>query len=96
MSMICGQVRNLFPFWESLTEDKYILSLIKGVTVPFINGRPPIQRHLPKELKMNDQEMKFVDDHLLQLVAQGFIKELRGHIKDGWVSNVFLVPKKQG
>ena len=96
MPMIGGQVCNHFQFWQSITSDKYILSLVRGVHVPFINNRPPKQRFLPSELIMSSDEMAFVDSHLQQLIDQGFVKELPGHIVDGWVSNVFLVPKKNG
>ena len=94
--MIGGQVRNHLEFWKTITSDKYILSLIKGVKVPFIHGKLPRQKFVPPELKMSSEEMKFVDVHLSQLIEEGFVRELPSHIPDGWVSNIFLMPKKTG
>ena len=92
---IGGNVSKFEGFWHTVTTDKYILSLIKGVKVPF-EGQPPVQVNLPRELRMTTEEMNFVDEHLNQLIVQGFVKKLDHHIADGWVSNIFLVPKKQG
>ena len=76
--MIGGQVCNHLQFWQSITSDKYILSLVRGVRVPFINNRAPKQWFLPSEMKMSSDEMAFVDSHLQQLINQGFVKELPG------------------
>ena len=93
---IGGKVRKHLAFWRSITRDPYILDIVQGVKVPFINNKPPIQKHLPSELRMSPKEMAFVDEHIQQLIAQEFIKPLPAHIPDGWVSNIFLVPKRQG
>ena len=90
-----GTTRHFLPFWWSIYKDCYVLSLLKGVKIPFINNQPPVQRKLPSELRMSAEEMAFVDRHLSELLVDGFIKQLDGHIVDGWVSNIFLVPKKQ-
>ena len=91
-----GRTKHFLSFWHSICNDRYVLSLLKGVKIPFINNKPPTQRQLPAELRMLVAEMQFVDKHLQELLADGFIKELPCHIADGWVSNIFLVPKKQG
>ena len=52
------------PFWQSITSDPYVLSLVKGITIPFINNKPPKQKFIPKELVMSEEEMRFVDKEL--------------------------------
>ena len=45
---------------------------------------------------MSEEEMAFVDNHLSELLADGFIEKLDHMLPNGWVSNIFLVPKCQG
>ena len=45
---------------------------------------------------MSEEEMAFVDNHLSELLAEGFIEQLDHMLPNGWVSNIFLVPKRQG
>ena len=45
---------------------------------------------------MNSPEQEFVDKEMSHLLQEGFIVKLNSHIPSGWVSNVFLVPKRQG
>ena len=93
--MFGGRVRHHYSFWKSICNDHYVLSLVRGVKIPFIGNKPPVQHVLPRELCMSVEEMNFVD-HLQQLIDQGFVTPLDRHIPHGWVSNIFLVPKKQG
>ena len=68
------------------------------LTVFLFNLTPnlPTQLTLPRELKMNSTEQEFVDKEISHLLQEGFIVKLNSHIPSGWVSNVFLVPKRQG
>ena len=92
--MYGGRVCQHYSFWKTICADKYVLSLVRGVKILFIDDKPPVQTVLPCELCMSAEEMEFVDDHLQQLVSQGFVQPLERHIPHGWVSNIFLVPKK--
>ena len=91
-----GRTHYFLLFWCSICTDRYVLSLLKGVKIPFINDKPPIQHKIPQELKMTDEEMSFVDTHLEELLWDGFIKKLDNQIPNGLVSDIFLVPKHQG
>ena len=93
--LIGGKVRHFLPFWCTICKDKYILALLKGIHVPFVN-KAPIQKSLPHELKMSEEEMTFIDQELQHLLNMGCIKALEGKIPGGWVSNIFLVAKKNG
>ena len=92
---IGGKVRHHLPFWRSICKDKYVLGLLKGIHVPFIHG-PPSQKFLPHELKMTDDEKLFVAKELQHLLETGCIRRLPDKIPHGWMSNIFLVPKKNG
>ena len=82
-------------FGAPSAKDKYVLALLKGIHVPFVN-KAPIQKSPPHELKMSEEEMTFVDQELQHLLNKGCIKALEGKIPGGWVNNIFLVPKKNG
>ena len=91
-----GRTRHFLPFWCTICSDRYVLGLLKGVKIPFINNELPHQRKIPSELHMSEEEMVFVDNHLSELLAEGFIEKLDHMLPNGWVSNIFLVPKRQG
>ena len=91
-----GRVRHFLHFWRTITSDQYILSLVQGISIPFLHGKPPKQKFIPKQLAMSKEEMSFVDDELRKLLENGCIKKLPSQLPNGWVSNIFLVPKKQG
>ena len=90
---IGGHVCHFLPFWFRICKDRNVINMLKGVRVPFIDNKPPIQHHIPPELCMSTKEMQFVDNELQELLCEGFIKKLNKKIPNGWVSNI-LVPKK--
>ena len=91
-----GRVRHFIPFWKSFCRDREVLQISKGVQVKFENNKRPKQRFFPHELKMSEEERAFVDTEIENLLQNGFIKRLDTPLPNGWISNVFLVPKKQG
>ena len=91
-----GKVAHFIDFWRQICHDRTILKIISGVQVPFIDDIPPTQHYIPRELKMSREEQQFVDVELERLLKERFIKQLTKPIPDGWISNIFLVPKKQG
>ena len=91
-----GRTRHFLPFWHSICSDRYVLGLLKGVKIPFIDNKMPRQHKILHELNMSEEEMTLVDSHLLELLEEGFIIKLDAMIPNSWVSNIFLVPKCQG
>ena len=91
-----GRVRHFIPFWKSFCHDREVLQILKGVQVEFEDNKRPKQRIFPHELKMSEEERTFVDTEIQNLLQNGFIKKLDAPLPNGWISNVFLVPKKQG
>ena len=84
-------------YWQQyITLDKYILQCIRGARIPFKGGFPPKQHKIPREINMTCDQVAFVDQKLLELEASGCIRSLEVPYKDGWVSNIFVVPKNRG
>ena len=71
-----SRTRNFLPFWRSICSDRYVLGLLKGVKIPFIDDKWPKQHKIPCELHMSNEEKAFVDTHLLELLEEGFIVKL--------------------
>ena len=90
-----GRVKHFIPFWKTFRRDREVLQILKGVKVEFENNKRPKQQIFPHELKMSEEEMAFVDKEIQHLLDNGFIKKLDKPLPNGWLSNVFLVPKKQ-
>ena len=91
-----GRLRFFLPFWHTISHDKYAFDILKGFKLQFEEGPPPEQKSLPFELKMNDEECRFMDKEIEHLLHNKFIRKLSGRVSPGWVSNVFLVLKKTG
>ena len=87
-------MQHFLPFWYKICKDRVVLNMLKGIKVPFIDNTPPIQTTLQRELKMSIEEQTFVDQELSDILTQGFIWKLDSMILNVWVSNIFLVPKK--
>ena len=64
-----------------------------GITIPLI--APVNQTHLPFQIKMNSVQSQFVDKKLKDLLSQGCITRTEKLDPSGFVSNIFLVPKKE-
>ena len=82
--------------WCKVTNDKYVLQCIRGARIPFKNGFPPHQTKILREISMTKEQSDFVDKKLIALEANGCIKALAKPFENGWVSNIFVVPKKSG
>ena len=91
-----GRLRFFKPFWKTFCSDRFVLSLLSGIKVEFMNDKRPVQiRELP-ELKMSDEECEFVDSQIVELLENECIEKLDGPLPNGWISNIFLVPKPNG
>ena len=87
-----GRLKYFLPFWKTICTDRRILNLIRGVKFEF--DTPPHQDKLPRQIKMNKEEEKAMDDKIAELLANESICQIPAPLKDGFVSNAFLVKKK--
>ena len=90
-----GRLRHFLPFWCSICTDHRVLSLISGAKFEF-NDNFHYQKKLPRVLKMSQAESHFMDAKIEELLLDGSIRQVPHPDPTGWVSNVFLVPKKDG
>ena len=89
------RLQHFLPFWQSICTDHRILSLIKGAPFEFNKHFQP-QTKIPRVLRMSEAESEFMNKKIRELLKDGSIKEVQGPHPSGWVSNIFLVLKKDG
>ena len=87
-----GKLRHHKEFWHTLCKDKTVLDLLNGITVDFVDHKPPFQQKFPRELKMDGKQSKFLDSHIATLLQSGCIEQCDPD-PSGFMNNVFLVEK---
>ena len=65
----------------------------QGITIPLVARVS--QPKLPYEIKMTKEQMVFVDEKIKNLLASRCIVQLPEFDTTGFLSNIFLVPKKE-
>ena len=88
-----GRLKHFIPFWENITNDKIVLDMLDGLKVPLIDFKR--QTKMPRHINMNKEEMKFVDQKIVELLKDKCIVKTKFD-PSGWVSNIFLRHKKSG
>ena len=87
------QARKLQHFvqtWEQLTQDPWILETIQGYKIPF-QEQPPVKQ-IPSFV-FSETESKALSAEIEKLLEKQAISPAEA--TDGFISNVFLVPKKE-
>ena len=55
-------------YWSTFCSDRFVLQMLSGVKINFIDNKFPVQKLIPKQLKMTEQEMKVVDSQIEELL----------------------------
>ena len=93
VTSIAGNIANYKPAWEAITNDAWVLDCVEGLTIPFITI--PVQKWIPRPFRMSEQESKFVDKEIQNLLKKGVLKCVCPE-EGQWISNIFLRPKANG
>ena len=89
-----GKISKYLHNWEKLTQDKYILDIIKyGLKLEFIKY-PPKQHSFPPNIYSKTEE-ESIKIEIKKFLDKKFIVECN-HLGDGYVSSIFTRPKKDG
>ena len=89
-----GQLRDNFSAWKLLTSDPYILDAIKYYHIEFeLNVTWQVQE--PRQIQTSVSEKEIISGEISKLLSKGVIENTFHH-GDGFVSNVFVRPKKDG
>ena len=91
---LAGRLRHYIKYWRSICTDREVLALIKGATFEFTEHIH--QTKPPRCLRMNEEERKFMDNKIKELLQDGSIREIVRPDPTGYISNIFLVRKREG
>ena len=90
-----GRLRCFYPKWEQITNDQWVLDVIKNgykfefLQMPSFNGI--------KENKLSKEKLLIIQQEVKELLQKGAIEPVpQEHINQGFYSTLFLVPKKTG
>ena len=90
---LAGRLKYFLPAWKVLTQDRQMLSIVSGFEIPFTSEPVQIKEPVPIRLRL-DQE-KLIDVEVQEMLQKGAISKVLP-VKGQYLSNVFLVPKKDG
>jgi len=90
---LAGRTRHFLKSWQKLTNDQAILQIVQIYQIPFVSK--PFQRSAPKPPHLKAEEKKLVDQEIKEMLSKGAIEKAQSS-QDQFLSNVFLVSKKDG
>ena len=88
-----GWLPEFFNFWRSVTSDKEILSVVKGLT---LNTCGKASHTTPRQLNMSKEMKQSTNRKIKQLLQDACIEQIPEIDTSGFESNIFVVPKHDG
>ncbi len=86
-----GSVSRCLKSWKALTNDKWILALVKGYKIEF--KADPWQSFRPKPLRLNAHDQALLDNALEEFLHLGIIEPC-DYNDEGFYSTLFPVAKR--
>ena len=82
--LLGGRIRHHSQFWSQICDDSYVLNIVNGAKIPFVNGHPPCQICKSNQIHMSVEEQSFVDSKIKNLLDTGCVKKLARPFANGW------------
>ena len=90
-----GRISHFGENWEVITKDPWVLNAVKGVEIEF--SQYPRQARRPSPYQTTSKEKAIMASEVTTLLQKGAIRVVDPtKAQDGFYSNLFLVPKKDG
>ena len=87
-----GRLAHFALNWQNITNDQWVLSLIKnGYQIPF-KEQPPLSR---EPIFFQQSQRRELEEEVTSLLQKGAVEEIQPETP-GFYSRIFLVPKKNG
>ena len=90
---LTGRLQYFLENWEILTNDPKILEWVSGLKIDF--QEEPFQERVPHQAQMSVQEYELINQEVEEMWRKGAI-HLIDSKESQFLSNLFLVPKKDG
>jgi hypothetical protein len=92
---LVGRLKHSLVNWQLICKDPWVLQAIKGYQIDFIS--PPYQTSYPPGIIHTPEESNLIENEVQELLTKGAIHPVSvDQRQEGFVSNLFLVPKKGG
>ena len=91
--MVAGRLASFVDTWKVLTKDTWVLNAIEGYQIPLVGT--PTQLQIPQEGVFSQEHKALLLEEIQELLQKGAIIPQSGNAT-GFVSILFLVPKKNG
>lgn len=88
-----GRISHFLENWKLITKDPWIIQCVEGIQLDFTST--PYQPSLPNQPFFNQENQLLVDKEIQSLLDKNAITP-SVLTKDTFISNIFLVPKKDG
>ena len=88
-----GRLTHCMENWRRITQDQWVLETVRGFRIPFVSD--PRQRQQPRQLCLSKEAEALLEVEIQEMLEKGAIQESQTKGR-GFVSKVFLVPKKDG
>ena len=92
---MAGRLSEFFEVWQGYTNDRYILNAIKGIKLEFVDGKPPVQKKIPHQIRFNEAETTAIAETIQKLIGKGVIVPSVAE-KGQYINTIFTRPKKDG
>ena len=80
--------------WSIVTQDLWVLNTVRGYLTDFVSE--PHQQSAPNPPHYSSEQTSLINEELMKLLQKQAIQQLEHLVEEGFWSNIFLVPKKDG
>ena len=87
-----GRLRHFLGNWKLLTQDNFILQIVQGLEIPFLETPMRISCPCPQP---NQKNCILIDQAVQMMITKEAVKQVSA-CPDQFLSPVFLVPKRDG
>ena len=87
-----GRLQYFLKNWEKLTNDPFILELVKGYQIPFLSELS--RTAPPSAISMSQMEIAIVDQEIQEMLKKDAVKLVQHSTENQFLSSIFIVPKK--
>lgn len=89
-----GKTAENISFWETITNDNWILQTIKGCKIEVTTF--PQQTYIPRTIKFTTEENIKIRQELTRFLKCGIIEKASNDTNNEFISNIFIRRKKDG
>ena len=90
-----ARLKFFLPSWERITQDPWVLEVIQGYKIELVT--PPVQQSLPPVAKLSLTQEAVLEQEVNKLLVKQAIHPIHPSNQEvGFISSMFVVPKKDG